>query len=257
MHPTSVLGQILSRKKINLTRRQISAYRKKWQMIRRADQTPPADNFWDIWIYAAGRGAGKTRVGAEETVAFAEANPGTRLLLVAPNFSHLRETMIEGESGIFSVYEKSGREDEAPEYKPSVRRLTWPNGSQALLMTADEPDSLRGPQAHFAWVDEAASFAVPEESTGKLSALDNIRLCTRLGYSPRIVITTTPRKTEALKQLHTWLVHDPVGIRLTDAVYTTDNEDNLARAYLDGIQHVYGNAEETDAEIYGEWPWRL
>lgn len=46
-------------------------------------------------------------------------------------------------SGIMAV----SPESERPEYRPSIRRLIWPNGNQAFCTSADEPDSLRGVQA--------------------------------------------------------------------------------------------------------------
>lgn len=257
MTDTSILGRILSRKHIPYTRRQLRALRKHWYMIRREDQTPPADNFWDVWVYAAGRGAGKTRVGAEETVAYAEANPGARLLLVGRTAADARNTMIEGESGVFAVYEKAGRSEDAPIYQPSIRRLQWSNGSSALVMSADEPESLRGVQSHFTWADEAASYHIPDREAGKLSALDNIRLCTRLGLSPRVVITTTPSETEALEVIHHWVTSDPARVRLTSDVYTTDNRDNLSEPLLATITGMYGSAKGFTGELYGEWPWPL
>src|SRR5690606_25455419 len=120
---------------------------------------------------------------------FAENNPGSRLLLVARTASDVREVLVEGASGILSLY---GSDDpQAPIYKPSMRRLEWPNGSQAFCTSANEPDSLRGKEAHFTWADEVGSWR-PREGEMQLDAWDNVRLATRLGLTPRIIVTTTP-----------------------------------------------------------------
>ena len=47
---------------------------------------------------------------------------------------------------------------ERPEWISSRRRLQWPNGAVAQLFTAEDPDSLRGPQFSAAWCDELAKW---------------------------------------------------------------------------------------------------
>ncbi len=58
--------------------------------------------------------------------------------------------MIEGPSGLLHLNADVMR----PEYEPSKRLLTWPNGSVAQVFSAEEPDGLRGPQFEVAWCDE-------------------------------------------------------------------------------------------------------
>src|SRR5947208_887917 len=65
----------------------------------------------------------------------------------------LKLVCVEGESGILGVHPKDFR----PQYEPSKRRLTWPNGARATLYNATEPDQLRGPQHSLAWCDEFAT----------------------------------------------------------------------------------------------------
>ena len=55
--------------------------------------------------------------------------------------------MVEGESGILAISPPWFR----PEYEPSKRRLTWPNGARATTFSAEEPERLRGPQHDGAW----------------------------------------------------------------------------------------------------------
>ena len=97
-----------------------------------------------------GRGAGKTRAGAEWVRHLAENKIASRIALVAPTAADARDVMVQGESGILAI----SRPDFMPAYQPSIRRLTWPNGVQATCFSADEPDRLRGPQHSHAWIDE-------------------------------------------------------------------------------------------------------
>ena len=116
-------------------------WRWDWAVWGREDQhAPPGD--WRVWLVMAGRGFGKTRLGAEWVRAQAEADPDARIALVAASLHEARSVMVEGESGLLSI----GAPDRQPTYESSVRRLVWPNGAQAFLYSAGEPESLRGPQ---------------------------------------------------------------------------------------------------------------
>lgn len=238
-----------------------------WEFTRRTDQIPPVDNYWNMWIYSGGRGAGKTRLGVEETCAFAEKNPESRLLIIAPTKSDIRNTIIEGESGIMARYERAQRPTLAPEWSPAIRRLTWSNKSIAFLVAADDLieashdgerySPLRGVQSHFTWIDELASWPVPEgygESTEALTILDEARIATRLGIQPRILVTTTPHKTPATALLQKYLEEDPIAVRLTEAGLGL-NAANLAPNFNFFITEKYGGTEMAKGIIEGLWPW--
>ena len=94
-----------------------------WRSIARPEQLPPEGD-WSIWIYLAGRGAGKTRSGAEAVRDWIESGCG-RVALIAPTQGDARDVMAEGESGLLAIAPDSNR----PSYEPSKRRLTWPNGA--------------------------------------------------------------------------------------------------------------------------------
>lgn len=135
-----------------------------------------------------GRGAGKTRAGAEWIADLAARNPGGRFALIAPTEHDLREVMIEGVSGLLSL---PGRDP--PKYNSSRRRLSWTNGAVAQGFSAEEPERLRGPQFDAAWADE---FCVWKRAEYVLSTL---RLALRRGAAPRLVVTTTALKRSASK----------------------------------------------------------
>jgi phage terminase large subunit-like protein len=115
--------------------------RHHWPVWAREAQLPPAGD-WRLWVILAGRGFGKTRAGAEWVRRIAERTPDARIALVAASLGEARAVMIEGESGLIAVA-APGR---IPQFEPSLKRLTWPNGAQALVYSAGEPESLRGPQ---------------------------------------------------------------------------------------------------------------
>lgn len=148
----------------------------------RTEQRPPAGVDWLTWLFMAGRGAGKTRAGSEWVHRLARAFPGCRIALVSPTAGDVRDTQIEGESGLLAT----ARPGERPEFEPSKKRLTWPNGSTAFGYSGDEPDRLRGKQHHFGWLDEPAHMPAIDE------VWSNFMFGLRLGISPKVMCTTSP-----------------------------------------------------------------
>ena len=96
-----------------------------------------------------GRGSGKTRAGAEWIADGIRARRMNRVALIAATHHEARTIMIEGESGLLSV-------SDGATYEPSLRRVTWPSGAVAHVLSADEPDSIRGHQFDGAWCDDNA-----------------------------------------------------------------------------------------------------
>ena len=216
-----------------------------WSVWGRPEQQAP-DGDWNIWMYLAGRGAGKTRAAAEWVREQAKhTNTGQRrFALVARTAADVRDVIVEGESGIINVSPPSER----PLYEPSKRRLTWPNGNTATCFTADEPDSLRGPQFTHAWGDEVAAWRKTPDAAG-MTAFDNLRVGTRLGQQPKIMITTTPKRVPLLYKL----IEEAKGGRVVISRGSTlDNSGNLSGAYLDAITGVYAGTRLAQQELYGE-----
>jgi phage terminase large subunit-like protein len=207
--------------------------------LSRPGQTQPFGEPWFTWLLLGGRGAGKTRCGAEwvRQRVTGEVPPlARRVALVAPTFAEARLVMIEGKSGLLDVH----RDEWRPRYEPSKRQLTWPNGAVAHVFSAEDPDGLRGPQFDVAWCDELAKWKDPE------AAFDNLRLGLRLGEEPRCVITTTPRPIPLLRKLmNDATVH--VG-RMT----TEDNAAFLAASFLRDVKRRYGGTRLGRQELGGE-----
>jgi phage terminase large subunit-like protein len=219
-----------------------------WGFWGRPEQQRPDGEDWNIWMYLAGRGAGKTRTAAEWVrKEAADTSKGQkRFALVARTAADVRDVIVEGESGIINVTPPSER----PLYEPSKRRLTWPNGNTATCFTADEPDSLRGPQFTHAWGDEVAAWRQTPDGAG-LTAFENLRIGTRLGQNPKIMITTTPKRVPLLYDLIKESEKQPGKVVITKGS-TMDNTGNLSQAYMDGILGVYEGTRLAAQELYGE-----
>ncbi|WP_246660995.1 MULTISPECIES: DNA-packaging protein [unclassified Tardiphaga] len=197
---------------------------------------------WTTWLSLGGRGAGKTRTGAEWLRAMALGLPPFahrahgRLALVGESWSDARDVMIEGESGILNVSPRAER----PQWTATRKRLEWPNGAIANVYSAEEPDALRGPQFEAAWCDELAKWRYAE------AAFDTLQFGLRLGDRPRQLITTTPRPLPIIKRLLT----DP-RTRVTRAP-TQANAAFLAPAFLDAVVGRYAGTRMGRQELSGE-----
>lgn len=121
--------------------RQQRSLQHHWRLWAHEGQVAP-DGEWLGWLILAGRGFGKTRAGAEWVREVAEGDPAARIALVAASLGEARSVMVEGESGLLAIAPRGKR----PRFLPSKRLLCWPNGAQAMLYSAAEPESLRGPQ---------------------------------------------------------------------------------------------------------------
>jgi len=207
-----------------------------WESIARPHQTPEHDD-WLIWLLLGGRGSGKTRTGAEWVRKQVAVHGKSRIALIAPTLGDAREVMLEGESGLLHI----GYPSERPQFSPSRRLLTWPNGALGHIFTAEDPDGLRGPQFDAAWADEFCAWSYPEET------LSNLRLALRLGDFPQLVMTTTPRPIPALKQLM------QAKNILVSRGATADNADNLAPSFMAAMEEAYGGTRLGRQELGGEF----
>ena len=205
-----------------------------WELWARPEQLPPQTN-WGIWLYMAGRGAGKTRAGAEWVRNQIEKFGSNRIGLIAPTAADARDIMIEGESGIMNI----SPPDFMPKYEPSKRRITWPNGAHAHVYSAEEPDRLRGPQHEKIWAEEVASWKYPD-------AWDMAMFGNRLGENPQACITTTPKPVKIIRDL----MKDPFCILTKGTTY--DNRANLAPLFYKKIVAKYEGTRLGRQEIHAE-----
>jgi phage terminase large subunit-like protein len=197
---------------------------------------------WTTWLMLGGRGAGKTRTGAEWVRAlvhgqtpYAERAHGA-IALVGETEHDVREVMIDGPAGLLHT----GPRRERPHWIPSRRRLEWPNGAIAYAFSAEDPEQLRGPQFEAAWCDELAKWHYAGDT------FDNLQFGLRLGARPRQLVTTTPRPIALIKRL----VGDP-RTAVTRAA-THRNAAFLSPAFLDAVIGRYAGTRLGRQEIDGE-----
>lgn len=212
-----------------------------WELWAREDQLPP-NGPWTTWLILGGRGAGKTRAGAQWVRAVALEHEAARIALIGETLSDVRSVMVEGVSGLLSVH--AGHE--RPLFEPSKKQITWSNGAIAQIFSAEDPQSLRGPQFSHAWCDEVAKWRYAQ------ACWDMLQFGLRLGKKPRQVVTTTPRPIPLLKSLM-----DNTSCTVTRST-TSDNAANLAPAFLETIVARYQGTrlgrQELDAEILEDRP---
>lgn len=203
-------------------------------------QLPPEGD-WRSWVIMGGRGAGKTRAGAEWVRSVVEgARPldkgqCARVALVGETIDQVREVMIFGDSGILAC----SPEDRRPDWEASRKRLVWPNGAIATVHSAHDPEGLRGPQFDAAWVDEIAKWKKAQETW------DMLQFALRLGERPQVCVTTTPRNVGVLKELlkspSTVVTHAP----------TEANRANLAASFLEEVRARYRGTRLGRQELDG------
>ncbi|MFF8801907.1 MULTISPECIES: DNA-packaging protein [unclassified Methylobacterium] len=213
-----------------------------WLHRAREDQLPPPGP-WTTWAVIGGRGSGKTRTGAEWVRGLAigdpvfSSEPVGRIALIGETFADVRDVMIDGPSGLLSLPLLGGTR---PVWQPSRRRVVFENGAVALAFSAEEPDSLRGPQFGAAWSDEVAKWREAE------IAYDMIQFGLRLGARPRGLVTTTPRPVPLIRRL----LADPHAVVTRSR--TADNADNLAPRFLEEVVGRYAGTRLGRQELDGE-----
>ena len=203
-------------------------------------QLPP-EGEWTTWVVMGGRGAGKTRAGAEwvrsEVEGARPLDPGRscRVALIGETLEQAVAVMIEGESGILACSPL----DRRPQWDATRKRLLWPNGAEARVFSAHDPERLRGPQFDAAWADELAKWKRGDE------AWDMLQFSLRLGERPRQCVTTTPRAAGALKRV----LASPSTV-VTRAA-TEANSANLAASFLAEVRARYGGTRLGRQELDG------
>lgn len=239
----------------NLNKEEQETLLDDWAFWARPDQAPP-DGDWTTWLILGGRGAGKTRAGAEWIRALVEGDAPNaagavgRVALVGETFHDVREVMIEGPSGLRTLAQKNWR----PVYHTTRRRLEWPNGALGLVFSAEDPEGLRGAQFEAAWSDEIGKWREDE------AAWANLQMGLRLGVRPRQAATTTPRATPLLRRLA-----KDKSVVVTRAS-TQANRAHLADAFLSQVLGAYEGTRLWRQEVLGEmiddiegalWTWEM
>lgn len=215
-----------------LDEEELEALAHDWPLWARPAQLPP-DGDWTTWLLIGGRGSGKTRAGAEWVRQLA-AEGVTPIALVGETIIEAMAVMVMGQSGVLRVTPP----DERPRRRGQA--LYWPNGVEAQVFGAADPERLRGPQFAAAWCDELAKWSHAE------AAWDNLQFALRLGERPRQLVTTTPRPTRLLKRL----LAEPGSV--IGRMATRENASHLAEAFLSAVVERYRGSVLGRQELEGE-----
>lgn len=211
-----------------------------WLRLARDTQVPPRAG-WRTCLFMGGRGAGKTRAGAE-WLRWSLLHSGRgRAALVGPALHDVREVMIDGPSGLKWI---EPRRDLRPVYHASRRILRFDNGAEAHVFSAEDPDSLRGPQFDVAWCDEIAAWAKGE------AVWDTLQMGLRLGAAPRCFASTTPRAVGLMRRLLSAGEDEAVHVLRAG---TQENAGNLSPDFLRAMKAAYGDSQLARQELNGEF----
>ena len=217
----------------------------------RPEQRLPTGS-WDIWLYLAGRGSGKTRSAAEVVAETVALNYRWRIAVLAPTYADARDTCIEGESGLLAVFDRWGWV-EGVDYiwNRSLGELRIKHTKCLIkLYSAEKPARLRGPQHHMAWVDELAQVVRDAPD-----AWDMMRFGLRLGKHPKIIATTTPLPVQLIKDL---VVDKRCAVTRGR---TDDNTANIPAVTLQAWHDKYDGTrlgrQELDGDILDDVPGAL
>lgn len=230
--PTNWKSWPEERKRALLTR-----LRYDWRLYARPDQLPPPGD-WHVWLLLAGRGAGKTRAGAEFVKTYAIENPGVRVGIICPTYGQVRDVALEGESGLLAVVPA----EEIAKYNRSLHQVTFVNGSLIAGFSGSDPERLRGPQHHLLWCEELAAWPHLQQTW------DMAQFGLRLGKAPRAVVTTTPRPLPLVKEFIKR--ESPTDVVITRAS-TFDNAANLPASQLKELRRRYGGTYLGAQELMG------
>jgi predicted phage terminase large subunit-like protein len=215
-------------------------WQRRWRSTARPNQIVGRSN-WSECGYLAGRGFGKTRVGAEWiTRAVFEDASGYDSCVIAPTYQDVKFTCFEGPAGILSVLPP----ELLVEHNKSDMIIKMRNvaGGVSTIrgFTAEKPERLRGPQHTRAWCDELAAWQYDEDTW------DMMMMGMRLGSAPQVLWTTTPKPKDLIRKLSL-----PQEKRIIVRGSTFDNKDNLPDSFFASLEQYEGTVLGRQ-ELYGE-----
>ena len=210
----------------------------KWYAIARDKQLIKDEDDYNIQLFLAGRGFGKTLTLSYDATIYCLLNPNSIVGVVAPTYSDLKKIIFQGESGFLSIIDRELLSNSG--YNKTDNQIEFTNGSKIIGYPAQEPNRLRGNNFHRAYCDELASWRYAQET------FDNLMMALRLGESPKCIITTTPRPIELIKQL---VVRSDTKVIKGN---TFENAENLAPSTIKMLKERYSNTRLGQQELYGQ-----
>jgi phage terminase large subunit-like protein len=223
-----------------------------WSKTARPEQIPPPG--YRIWIYMAGRGAGKSRSASQEIAKIAKENPGCVIAVVARKDLHLETICFGGESGLCAVIPP----EEIERYYTTRGdvHLVLKNGSVIRGFSSEKPDNIAGENLTAWWLDEYGLFT----PSNAVAVMWQLKMATRKkGTAPKGVITTTPRQVKHMRDLVEEASNDPRVVLVRGK--TNDNRANLSEEFIRDIHEEYAGTrlgrQELDGELLEDVPGAL
>ena len=223
------------------------ARRQPWQMFGRQEQLePPGD--WFIWLYQAGRGAGKTKSGVEWVWKRVHLWDKHLAHVVSPTVDDHDKVTFDGPSGLMRLV------DRYPHRVAKVNRRPWSiefrNGSKILSFSAEAPERLRGPQCHTTLIDEGAGMGKRLQEV-MTQASFGLRLNGPRGQQPRMAITSTPKPMPTFIQLNERFAAGDKSVVITRGSMM-DNAANLSAMAIAELRGQYEGTRLGEQELYGK-----
>jgi phage terminase large subunit-like protein len=217
--------------------------RAQWRELAREEQLPPG-GAWRVWYVRGGRGAGKTRTGAETLAGWIlDGEPG-EWAVCAPTFGDARSVCAEGPSGLVRALgglQAAG--GMVTTWNRSEGVLHTANGSVVYLDGAnDGAFRIQGKNLRGLWADEVGLWEKWDRAWN-----ESIQFAVRMAPG-RIIATGTPKMAHPLIAQ---LLASPNVVETH--MRTIDNAANLDPQALDDLHEMYGGSTLGRQELEGEF----
>lgn len=221
-----------------------AAFKHEWSP--EPHQVPPIE--WTSeqvqdWLFQGGRGAGKTRTGAEAVLDHIERHggPHCNVGVGARTYADVRDTCMDGESGLITISPGMWTA-----YNPSTGYARHRNGARVKMLGAEEPARWNGPQFCFLWRDEYALWNVKSVEASEFTIRLPWKDADGVTHRPQSIITTTPKQRKWLRLL----ANSPDVIA---TVATTDDNPYTSHQWRATIHRAYDGTRIGRQELGGEY----
>jgi phage terminase large subunit-like protein len=191
---------------------------------------------WTTAFLSMGRGAGKSRSACEYVRGYCERTPGAVVCLMGSSAATTRKTLAFGRVGLANITPPWNR----PTWSVLDQSFCWRNGAKVFLFSSDAPQAPRGFEFDLAVLDEAGYFRQ------LATIVANVKFALRAGRHPRLIVTTTPSSSGALRALR----DGPSTIIGRGSLY--DNRRFLPASYVADVEASFKGTSLERAELLGD-----
>ena len=211
--------------------------RERWERTARPEQIAPEGD-WRVWYIQAGRGAGKTRAGAEWLAQIEAENPPGAYAIIAPTFADGRDTCVEEH-----LLRILGSRVQIKGWNRSIGELFLKSGSRVYVDGADDGAlRIQGKNLRAAWCDEIGLW-----NKWDIAWNESLSFAVRLEPA-QIVATGTPKMGHGLVRQ---LVGDETVFKTR--MRTKDNAQNLPAHVIRKLYEENKGTLRGKQELDGEW----